>query len=152
MGAHSAWCTQACCCSLALFLPQAEPEPGAPGTATIAVRLPDASVVRRRFDAAADTSAVYAWLSCLEEFPVWEPGTWALVSALGRKWVVNAGGQGLFIFSALITLTLIKSLRLRYYGVQVTAFPRARLPAGGATLAQADVTAGGGALLIVEQL
>ena len=76
------------------------------------MRLPDAAVVRRRFDAAADTAAVYAWLSCLEEFPAWEPGTWALV----------------------------------------TAFPRARLPAGGATLAQANVTEAGGALLIVEQL
>lgn len=79
---------------------------------TVAVRLPDAAVVRRRFDAAADTSAVYAWASCLEDFPAWEPGTWALV----------------------------------------TAFPRTRLPSAGATLAQADVTAGGGALLIVEQL
>ena len=78
----------------------------------IAVRLPDAAVVRRCFDAAADMAAVYAWLGCLEDFPAWEPGTWALV----------------------------------------TAFPRARLPAGGATLAQADVTQGGGALLIVEQL
>lgn len=112
LAACNAWCPQACCCPPDLILPQAEPEPGAPGTATIAVRLPDAAIVRRRFDAAADTGAVYAWLSCLEEFPVWERGTWALV----------------------------------------TAFPRARLPAGGATLAQANVTEGGGALLIVEQL
>ena len=93
-------------------LSQAEPAPGAPGTATVAVRLPDAAIVRRRFDAAADTSAVYAWLSCLEEFPHWQPGTWALMMP----------------------------------------FPRARLPAGGATLAEAHVAEGGGALLIVEQL
>ncbi|KAK9843728.1 hypothetical protein WJX81_003836 [Elliptochloris bilobata] len=90
----------------------AQPQPGAPGTVTVAVRLPDAAVVRRRFSAEADTAAVYAWLSCLEEFPHWEAGTWALV----------------------------------------TAFPRARLPKRGATLAEANVVEGGGALLIVEQL
>ncbi len=92
---------------------QAEPEPGAPHAATVAVRLPDASVVRRRFSASADTSAVHAWVACLEDFPsLWERATWALV----------------------------------------TAFPRARLPPSGATLEEAHVVEGGGALLIVEQL
>jgi len=91
---------------------QAEPEPGAPGAAAVAVRLPDASVARRRFAAAADLGAVHAWVACLDGFPRWEPGAWALV----------------------------------------TSFPRARLPAEGATLEQALQGGAGGVMLTVERL
>ena len=55
-----------------------EPEPGAPGVTRLRVRLPDGTVVERRFALSATCAEVFLWLEALDELAPLSGG-WSLI-------------------------------------------------------------------------